>query len=208
MNVKDRFVEGWVMLLRPFSFVELKEPLQKMTILYAFSDEPVYETELTSEGRAIMSYIHGQIGKPFGLSTEANNIWRRGSGEKNDDLYDYRIDRQLEIEVRKHQEKRYIGQKIIVMINGVECKFFPEEYNTISKETLEYLPSAEEYEIEVLNKNGLADKVISDRLYYIRTRGISEKDALRMIAPGLKDSAIFRPTSDLLNHFCRPHEIY
>ena len=51
MNAKFKFREGWIMLNRPFKFGELKQPLQKMTVLYAFSEKPILEMTLNLEGQ-------------------------------------------------------------------------------------------------------------------------------------------------------------
>ena len=48
------------MLKRPFAFAELSKPLQKMTILYAFSEKPIITVELNAKGIEKMKILNGE----------------------------------------------------------------------------------------------------------------------------------------------------
>ena len=60
MIAKHKFREGWIMLKRPFKFGELSKPLQKMTVLYAFSEKPIITMELNAKGIEEMEILKGQ----------------------------------------------------------------------------------------------------------------------------------------------------
>ncbi len=65
LNAKDKFREGYIMLLRPFEFHELKNPLQKLTILWAYSEQPILKNVLTEKARDEAWLIENQSGLPF-----------------------------------------------------------------------------------------------------------------------------------------------
>ena len=118
-------------------------------------------------------------------------------------LYDYIFKTYSTVET-------YHGQVVQTYVEGQLCKFFPEEYNVISRETFEHLLSCDEqeYQIEVEDPKFFEIGPIKDRLHYIQSRGIDREMAFKMISSEAKDAVIFRPQQAVLEAFCRPHEIY
>ena len=60
IEAKNKFREGFIILKRPFLFAELKNPLQKYTILWAYSEKPVINKVLTEEGENEKYFIASQ----------------------------------------------------------------------------------------------------------------------------------------------------
>lgn len=38
IKARDKFREGWILLLQPFQFVEMSFPIQKHTMVYAYAE--------------------------------------------------------------------------------------------------------------------------------------------------------------------------
>lgn len=211
MEARNRFREGWIMLLRPFKFGELSKPLQKMTILYAYSEQPIINMELTEEGKNLLKEAHDNIDKPFGPMIGQSNIWRRGFGEASDEFYNHRISVQLDAIYKQYaKQENYKGEIVQCYVEKQLCRFYPEEYNVISRETFEHLLSCDEqeYQIEVEDSKIFDLPEMKTKLHYLMSRGISRESAMKMNSNDVKDSVIFRPQQAILEIFCRDHEIY
>ena len=209
MIAKHRFKEGWVMLLRPFRFAELEKPLQKMTILYAYSEQPIIKMELNEKGIELMDALNEDYGKPMSLTSGRTN-YRKRFGESDDD-YEERISKEVDSIIRNYStQENYQGEIVQCYVEGELCRFYPGEYNVISRETFDHLLTCdeEEYKIEVEDERYFDIKGIKERLFYIRSRGISKNLAMKMNSGEAKDSVIFRPQPAVLEMFCRDYEIY
>lgn len=211
MNAKNKFREGWVMLLRPFDFAELSKPLQKMTILYAYSEQPIVNMVLNEKGVQELEDLNeawdkkGKIGI-FGGS----KIYGIRFGESEED-YDDRMGRYLDDIYRKYSTKEdYKGEIVQCYVEKQLCRFYPDEYNVISRETFEHLLSCDEneYKIEIEDSKYFDLKSIKEKIFYIQSRGIPKDIATKMNSVEAKDAVIFRPQEAILEMFCREHEIY
>jgi hypothetical protein len=211
MNAKEMFREGWIMLLQPFKFVELTKPLQKLTILYAFSEKPIIEMTLNEKGREALEELTECWNKGGQSSVLSHNTnYSRRFGEHEDD-YNARMQEQYDYIFKTcTTEANYIGQVVQTYVEGTLCRFYPEEYNVISRETFEYLLSCDhrEYQIEMEDPTFFEMGPIKDRLFYLRSRGIDRQMAVKMSSGEARDAVIFRPQPALLELFCRPDEIY
>lgn len=199
------------MLLRPFEFVELSKPLQNLTILYAFSEKPIIERSLNEKGREALEELkeHWDNGGKYSVMGYSPDYARR-FGE-NDEEYEARMQEKYDYIFKTcATEEQYLGQIVQTYVEGTLCRFYPEDYNVISRETFEYLLSCDhrEYQIEVEDPTFFEMGAIKDRLHYIRSRGIDKEMSLKMTSAEARDAVIFRPQPALLELFCRPEEIY
>lgn len=208
MKAKDMFREGWIMLLRPFKFGELSKPLQKMTILYAYSEQPIIKMELTQKGKEEMELVSEHYGKTS--ITNHHRVYSKRAFE-SDEVYEARMEKTIDRIYKDHcTQENYQGQIVQCYVEGQLCRFYPGEYNVISRETFDHLLTCdeEEYTIEIEDERYFDIKEIKNRLFYIRSRGIPKNLAMKMNSGEAKDSVIFRPGDAILEMFCREHEIY
>jgi hypothetical protein len=199
MDAKLRFKEGWIMLLRPFRFAELKQPLQKMTILYAYSEKPMLKVELSEKGKEAISelYNHSFEGDPGRLFMEPEDEYYTRIQLSEDAIF--KAYSTVEI---------YSGEVVQCYVEKTMCRFYPDEYTVIRRETFEEVMTSEEYTMDIESGSYYDIENIQDKVHYVRSRGIDDTLAKRMCSSEAKDSVIFRPKRELLEIFCREHEIY
>lgn len=209
MIAKHKFREGWIMLKRPFKFGELSKPLQKMTVLYAFSEKPIITMELNAKGIEEMKILHESYGK--GIAVFGGDIKYKKRFGEDEDSYEERIAEYTDQIFRAHStQENYQGEIVQCYVEGEMCRFYPEEYSIISKETFDHLLACDdqEYTIDVESEEIFETKALKERLFYIRSRGISKNRAMKMNCGEARDAVIFRPGQAILEMFCREHEIY
>lgn len=210
MKAKHRFREGWIMLLRPFKFAELKNPLQKMTILYGYTEKTLFDYELNDEGKKLLERIESAMKAQSFVSSEHDREYSMFFGEKRNE-YETRMQKEIDFVYERFATVEvFKGNVVTCYVEGVECKFFPDEYNVISRETFEHLLTCDEqeYKVEIEDSSFFDIKTMRDKLFYIRSRGINKSKAQKMLSSEAKDSVIFRPQPAILEMFCREHEIY
>ena len=194
------------MLLRPFAFGELSKPLQKMTILYAYSEKPIVEMTLNEKGQAPMDELDS--GDNTGLFSGGDFLFRKRFGE-SEEYYQERMTIEYNRIVKENSTiEVYKGQIVQCMVENTLCRFYPDEYNPIKLNTFEYVMTSDDYTMEVENKTLFELPEIKEKIFYIRSRGVGESMATRMSSHNAKDSVIFRPGQGVLDMFCREHEIY
>lgn len=197
------------MLKRPFAFAELSKPLQKMTILYAFSEKPIITMELNAKGIEEMKILNESCGKSI-VAFGGDIKYKKRFGE-SDDSYEVRISEYIDqIFIEHSTQENYQGEIVQCYVEGQMCRFYPEEYSVISKETFYHLLTCDdqEYTIDVESEEIFETKALKERLFYIRSRGISKGKAMKMNCGEARDAVIFRPGQAILEMFCREHEIY
>ena len=180
MNAKNKFREGWIMLLRPFKFAELKKPLQKMTVLYAYSEKPLIDMELNEKGVEQMNLVNEHYGKTKSLFHHHEH--RQGEHE-TDTQYTTRMDKVIDTIMRTYAtQENYKGELVQCYVEGELCKFYPEEYSIISRETFDHLLTCDEreYKIEIEDETFFKMKGVKDKIFYTQTRGISKSLATKM----------------------------
>lgn len=209
MEAKNRFREGWIMLLRPFDFAELSKPLQKMTILYAYSEQPIISYTLNEKGLKEMKDLN-YYSSGSSVTKGHHAIYSKRFGE-DDETYELRLANAADKIYRDYAKvENYKGQIVQCYVEKQLCRFYPDEYNVISRETFEHLLSCDEqeYKIEIEDQKFFDLKSIKERLFYIQSRGINKDLAKKMSSKEAKDAVIFRPQEAILEMFCREHEIY
>lgn len=211
MDARLTFKEGWIMLLRPFQFAELEQPLQKMTILYAFSEKPLIQMELNKEGKKELEKLHSYWDK--GGKTSLLNHHHQYSirfGEHESDYNERMEDYYNRIVSAATNVENYMGEVVQAYVEGEMCRFYPEEYNVISKDTFDHILTCneEEYKIDIENHSYFDMESVKNKLFYIMQRGIGKETARKMVCAEAKDHVIFRPQEAILDMFCREHEIY
>jgi hypothetical protein len=193
IDARKKFKEGFIMLNRGFQFAELKYPLQKFTILWAYSEQPVIERSLSKEAIEEIETIQN-TSSPFGFWTSTDR----------DDFLQKKIDNVLNAE--KSYNKLHIGDIVQTYVDGALCRFFPNEYSIIDATKL----------FEIMQEDGYhticspALEKIPDFLknvHYIKSRGVDDETARRWVTLGYKDLVIYKPYYQLLELFCRPMEI-
>lgn len=211
MDAKSRFKEGWIILLRPFDFAELSKPLQKMTILYAYSEKPIINMILTEKGKELLNEWCEYSDKEGKSSVTNMHPFYSRMFRETDKEYKERMDKHYDDIYRLHAtQEEYKGELVQCYVEKTLCKFFPEEYNVISRETFEHILTCDEqeYKIEIEDPKFFDTKNIKDKLFYIQSRGINSSMSMKMNAKEAKDAVIFRPQPAILEMFCKEHEIY
>lgn len=187
INAKDKFREGYIRLKRPFEFAELDEPLQELTVLYAYAEKPVFTKVLTDQARQVIDQISR---KPYwGSLVDKQNY----------------IDQQVEIVLGmdgSHKEE-YEGEIVQCYVGKTLCRFYPDEYSILSEEALQVLYDEEGYHVMVNNDALYSLPSVKDRMFYCQSRGIDKNTALRWAVKGMKELVYFKPYFQLLELFAR-----
>ncbi len=193
LNAKDKFREGYIMLLRPFEFHELKNPLQKLTILWAYSEQPILKNVLTEKARDEAWLIENQSGLPFFSKEHKEEI----------------IESQLETLFAKKEsfEQLYEGDIVQCYVDGIMCRFYPDEYKIMAKERLFEIMQEEGYHT-IISEQLKQVKEFKDKVHYLKSRGIGEKDATKWSSLSYGPMVMYKPYYQLLDAFCREHEIF
>lgn len=183
LNAKDKFKEGYIMLLRPFDFVELQYPLQKLTILYAYSERPIFRKLLIPSALEEIRLIENSSGMFY-----------------NNERKDADIDKIVRDD--RSYENYYEGDIVQCYVEGHLCRFYPDEYNIIKQNTLDSIFSEEGYHC-IVNPAIREHKAFKDKLYYCMTRGIDKTTSEKYASYGFKDLVYFKPYYELLDAFSR-----
>ena len=202
INAKNRFKEGWVMLNRPFSFGDIEgtgKVFQKLTIFYAHSERPMLHTVTSEKG---IKLINKAI-------KEANQRKRLTLSDEQRNGIDDQLDEQIEIIKDENRVEEYKGEIIQFPYYDKVIRFFPDEYKVIGMDTLEAVIGDEDsYEVELLDRNKMELPVLKNSIFYLKSRGISNDQAIRMCTHLLTDGVILRPKRSILEMLCREEEIY
>lgn len=206
MNAKNKFREGWIMLLRGFKFHELSSPLQHMTMLYAYSNKPLISFELNDKGKELLEDFKENYGKPMTLTSGCSEFRKRFN--EPDDKYEDRMNQEYDRIYSNYQNVEvYNGEIVECYVEGVTCKFYPDEYKVISQETFGEVINGDAFMMKIDNPNLFELEDIKDQVFYIRSRGIDEDKAKHLASSSLKDAIYFKPKKELLEMFTRDHEI-
>jgi hypothetical protein len=196
IDAKNKFREGFIMLTRPFNFGDMKNPIQKLTIVYAYSERPIIEERLTEKAIEEIEDLYNR--DSFINPTKFLN-------ETQEEYLERKLE---EIYSRSSNfEGIYKGDVVQCIIDGQICRFYPDEYNIISQEKLNEIMSEEGY--HAITSLGLESvKAYKDTLHYIQSRGVSEGIAKKWAGLSFRDLIYFKPYYGLLEMFCRENEIY
>lgn len=196
INAKNKFKEGFIMLNRPFYFAKLKNPIQKLTIVYAYSEQSYFEKILSKKAKTAIDDLYNQCN----FMNKERFI--------NESIEEFK-NRQLEsiFESSSSYEELYKGDIVQVIIDNETCRFYPEEYTIMSKEKITEIMQEEGYHA-IVSPGIEKIKGYQDSLHYLKSRGISERIAKKWAGLSFKEFIYFKPYYELLTMFCRPHEIY
>lgn len=194
IDARKRFKEGFIMLNRPFSFAELKTPLQKFTIVWAYSEKPKEHQAITDLGKEKAEEVEHSTSRIGFFKPADREEWIEKEIEK---IY----------KDPKYNETIYEGEMVQTYIEGRLCRFYPDEYTIVSQEKLTDIMSEEGYHT-ILDPaiNKLSD--FRTKKHYLQSRGISEHIANKWASLSYKELVIYKPYYELLKMFCRSNEVY
>jgi len=194
LNARDKFREGFIMIMRPFKFAELRNPIQRFTIVWAYSEQPKISRELTQTASKEIDLIENTNYGPRFL--------RAGDKEEF-------IEKELErvYEQSKNWDEKYKGEIVQTYIDGQLIRLYPDEYNIVSREKLQEIMEEEGY--HAVCSRGLFDlEDFRNKSHYLRSRGVSEHIANKWASMGFKELVYYKPYYEMLTMFCRDYEIY
>lgn len=194
INAKEKFREGYILINRPFQFKEMKNPIQRNTIVWAYSEQPVVEKNLSAKAREEIDLAYNTSGLGF------HPQWNPKE--------DY-ITRELEriYNNPKNYDSLYVGDIVQSTIDGVLCRFHPDEYSILDQDTMNELLLESGYHT-MCTEGLLKIKEFRDKRHYLMSRGVGEDTAQRWSSLGFRDLVYYKPYFGLLKMFCRPNEIY
>lgn len=194
INAKDKFREGFVMVMRPFQFTELRNPIQKFTIIWAYAEQPKIVRELTETAKEEVDLIENQSHGPRFFTSK--------------DKEEY-IQREIERVYAnpKSWNENYKGEIVQTYIDGQLIRLYPDEYNIVSKEKLQEIMEEEGY--HAVCSRGLYElKDFRDKAHYLKSRGVPKHIANKWASMSFKELVYYKPYYELLTMFCRDYEIY
>jgi hypothetical protein len=193
LDAKKKFREGYILINRPFQFKEMKNPIQRNTIVWAYSEQPVVEKNLSETAKEEAILLE---------STSGIGFIRQGDKE------DY-IARELEriYNNPKNYDSLYVGDIIQSTIDGVLCRFYPDEYSILDQDALNEALAEDGYHM-IGNESLYKIKEFRDKTHYLKSRGVDKATAEKWASLGFRDLVYYKPYYDLLKMFCRPNEIY
>jgi len=192
ISAKDKFREGFIMLLRPFQFAELKNPIQKLTILWAYSEQPIIRNVLTAKSREKIEEIENST--PFMFSQQSKDEWLESHIEKV-------------INDSNNYENLYEGEIVQCIVEGQTTRFYPDEYRILGKDKVFDLMQDDGYHTILTDEvRKLPD--FAEKCHYLRSRGVSKDKAEKWTSLSYQSLVMYKPYYELLQMFCREHEIY
>lgn len=191
INAQLKFREGYIMLLRPFDFGNCP-PLQKLTILYAYSEQPVIEKVLSKAASEKIEGMYDNLRYGWMSPSDKNEF----------------IERQIHgiTQSPTAYDSIYKGEIVQAIVNNEVCRFYPDEYTVLSPEKMTEIMQEEGYHA-VCNKAIYNLKNFNDAVFYLCQRGVSRKIAEKWVSLTFKGLVLYKPYFELLTTFCRPHEI-
>jgi hypothetical protein len=194
MKAKDKFREGWILLLQPSQFAEMSFPIQKHTIIYAYSEKPTFRKELNKKAIDKIDII--DCGPSFSYLSV------------NESIQEVKEKKILEImNDDKNYDQIYTGEIVQTEIDGIILRFFPNEYNIITEQSLVEVLQEDGYHT-IIDKKLERIKEYKDRLHYMKSRGLDANTAKKWASIGYKDLVYYKPYGTLVEMYCRPNEIY
>jgi hypothetical protein len=193
IDSRSKFREGFIMLKRGFDFADLDEPLQKFTILWAYSERPVVKNVLTEYAKEEIDLIQNQ--------SHPLAFW---DNEQKEEYISRKIDSILSSS--KAYSELYEGEIVQAYVNNVMCRFYPDEYTIVDSNKLFEIMQEEGY--HTVCAPALEELAEFKKLtHYIMSRGVDKRTAMRWVSMGYKSFVMYKPYYELLEYFCRPLEI-
>lgn len=194
IKARDKFREGWILLLQPFQFVEMSFPIQKHTMVYAYAEKPTFRRELKKEALEKIDIINCEPAFAY-LST-------------NKSVQEVKEKKIIEImDDGKNYDQIYTGEIVQTEMDDVLLRFMPNEYKIISEDFLSEVLAGEGYHT-IINKKLETIKEYRDRFHYMQSRGVVAATAKKWASIGYKDLVYYKPYGTLVDMYCRHAEIY
>lgn len=192
MEIKARFNEGWVMLLRDFDFAELTCRLNKLSFVYVYGHSTLYTRVLNKKGLdKINAPLTPMQKNLMALHDKFGSYW--GDDETDDFI---RIDEATET------EQIYRGEKAYTVIEGEKCFFYPEEYSIVNpREIFKTETHLGAYRLQVEDPHWNSSKEIRDQIHYLNSRGIKKELAEKVVGFTAKHNVWYKPGEELIKEF-------
>lgn len=87
------------------------------------------------------------------------------------------------------------------------CRFYPEEYSILTRDYVSKLLEEEGYHA-ILDPALKSIKDFQDKVFYLSSRGVPKKIAEKWASLSYKDLVYYKPYFEVLDLYCRSHEIY
>ena len=191
IDAKNKFREGYILIKQPFQFVEMENPVQAYTIAWAYSEQPVFEKEMTVSAKESLEDLLNET--PF-MNPKVH------FKENFDDYLSREIEKIYSNEANFNQ--LHSGDIVQTNIDGITCRFYPDEYSIIDKDTLSEIMEEEGYHA-ICSQGLYKTKEFLDKFHYLRSRGISEHIAKKWAALGFKELVYYKPYFQLLSMYSR-----
>lgn len=191
IDAKNKFREGYILIKQPFKFEEMQDPVQAYTIAWAYSEQPVFEEEMTISAKEGLEALlnEGPFMNPkVGFKQDFNEYLSK------------EIEKIYSMESNFNQ--LHVGDIVQTNIDGITCRFYPDEYSVIDKDTLSEIMEEEGYHA-ICSQGLYKTKDFLDKFHYLRSRGISEYIAKKWAALGFKELVYYKPYFQLLSMYSR-----
>lgn len=188
LNAKTKFREGYIMTLRPFEFSGLKNPIQKLSIFWAYTERSLFKTQLTPENQEKAEELY---------HTPISSFTKQYVQEALDKLYN----------TSSNYEELHIGDIVQIEIDNQLVRLYPDEYQILSRESIQEAIEEDGYHT-ICDKRLFEIKDFTDKYFYLTSRGVTKSIALKWASLGYKDLVYYKPCYELLKMFCRDSEIF
>lgn len=182
-QLTHRFREGWVMLRRGFEFAELDYYIPKMSLVYVYSERPIYKMRIKDEYWERLNTIEAREARipEFLRTNDMQSEW-----EPTDD----------------EQYEEYNGEMVQTLFSGNLTKFYPKEYT--ETDITKYQNREDFHKCFKLRKNDemyLKQEAMVNKVHYLCSRGMSREHAELYASPASKHSVWYEPTDVIKEYF-------
>lgn len=185
-QINKRFSEGWVMLRRDFDFAELDYTIPKLSLVYVYSERPVFKMRIKDEYWKRLNQEEERILRlPGFLNTGLEDRLEEEFGPKSDEQYE-----------------TYEGEIVQTLFDGNLTKFYPEEYSQTQIRKYQQRPDFHHcFNLRTNDKLYLKQQAIVDQLHYLQSRGMCREDAELYVSAAAKHSVWYEPTKQIQAFF-------
>lgn len=195
IDAKSKFREGFILIKQPFKFVE-GLVIQMNTIVWAYSEKPITRQELNSAGVEKLETIRHTT-PPFFFGSSAKT--------QEENWFSAEVDKVFED--LKNYDQIYEGEVVQCTIEGVTCRFYPNEYSVLELSRVQEILEEEGYHTVVSNTLKSLEP-FKTSVHYLKSRGISKSVAEKWVSTTYKDLVYYKPYYSLLSMFARSWEMY
>lgn len=185
-KLTHRFKEGWALLRRPFNFAELDYTIPKLSLVYVYSERPVYKMRIKSEyWKRLNKEEERLLRLPGFLNTGLEDRLQEEFGPTPNEQYE-----------------TYEGEIVQTLFSGNLTKFYPEEYTVTDIKDYQNRPGFHElYKLRKNDPKYLKQSAIVDMVHYLCSRGMSRQHAELYASSAAKHSVWYEPTEQIQQMF-------